>query len=123
MFKLLNIIIQIALLFCLYFIGVWIQTFFGLFIPGSVIGLILLFILLVTGLFKAQWVEAGSTFMVSHLVLFFIPATVGLLHYYYLFTGMGVWLILITVISTLLVMVSSGLVSEWLAHKKGLNHE
>lgn len=102
----------------MYFIGMWIQQYFGLFIPGSVIGLILMFILLSTGILHANWIEAGARFMISHLVLFFIPATVGLLNYYHLFAGKGVLLVFIVIISTLLVMVSSGVITEWIAKRK-----
>lgn len=116
--KTMKVIIQIALLFCMYFIGMWIQQYFGLFIPGSVIGLILMFILLSTGILHANWIEAGARFMISHLVLFFIPATVGLLNYYHLFAGKGVLLVFIVIISTLLVMVSSGVITEWIAKRK-----
>ncbi len=113
-----KLIIQIAILFGLYYIGTWIQQYFNLFIPGSVIGLILMFLLLTTGICKASWIEKGARFMITHLVLFFIPATVGLLNYYYLFKGNGILLILITFFSTLLVMIASGKTSQMLAKRR-----
>ncbi|MEI3604378.1 CidA/LrgA family protein [Pseudogracilibacillus sp. SE30717A] len=116
-----KLIIQIALLFGLYYIGTWIQQYFNLFIPGSVIGLILMFILLTTGLLKANWIEKGARFMITHLVLFFIPATVGLLNYYYLFKGKGILLIVITFVSTIIVMISSGKTSQMLAKRRDVS--
>lgn len=121
--KIVKIIIQIALLFCMYYIGVSIQQYFGLFIPGSVIGLVFMFILLTTGIFKVKWIEEGAKFMITHLVLFFIPATVGFLNYYHLFAGKGVLLIVITIVSTFLVMLISGFVSELIAKRKGFINE
>ena len=53
--------------------------------------------------------------MIKHLVLFFIPATVGILNYYTLFKGKGLLLFIITIVSTLLVMIISGLVSQKIA--------
>lgn len=103
----------------MYFIGTWIQQAFSLFIPGSVIGLVLMFILLSTGILRAQWIESGARFMMNHLVLFFIPATVGLLNYYHLFAGKGIFLVIITMVSTFIVMVASGLISESFAKRKG----
>ncbi|MBO1002221.1 CidA/LrgA family protein [Pseudogracilibacillus auburnensis] len=123
MLKIVKVIIQIGLLFCMYFIGTWIQQAFSLFIPGSVIGLVLMFILLSTGILRAQWIESGARFMMNHLVLFFIPATVGLLNYYHLFAGKGIFLVIITMVSTFIVMVASGLISESFAKRKDLNNE
>lgn len=119
--KAVKIIIQIALLFCMYYIGTWIQQYFGLFIPGSVIGLILMFILLLTGIVRTTWIEDGARFMMNHLVLFFIPTTVGILDYYYLFVGKGIFLVLITMVSTFFVMACSGFVSEAIAKRKGFD--
>lgn len=110
-------------LFCFYFIGVGIQQYFNLFIPGSVIGLILLFILLMTGIVRVNWIEAGAGFMITHLVLFFIPATVGILNYYHLFAGKGILLVFITMVSTFFVMASSGFISEKIAKRKGVKYE
>ncbi len=123
MLRLWKLLYQIAILFGFNFIGEWIQDFFGLFIPGSVIGLILLFIVLSTGLFPSRFIEVGAGFMMKHLVLFFIPATVGILNFYHLFVGKGLLLIVVTMISSLLVMLSSGFTSQFLAKAKEISHE
>lgn len=112
------IIIHIMILYVFNLIGVWIKEFFSLSVPGSVIGLLLLFILLMTNIIKVEWIEAGAQFFVSNLVFFFIPATVGIIDYFDLFKGRGILLILIALISTILVMTSSGLVSQFLAKEK-----
>ncbi len=115
--KLLVTLVQIILLFLVYEVGVLIQEYFGLFIPGSVIGLILMFLLLTTDLLKVNWVEEGAKWMNKHLVLFFIPATVGIMNHYELFAGKGIFLIVIVLFSTILVMATAGLVSQWLVRK------
>ena len=118
MLRFLTLIVQIAILFIVYYIGTWIQQLLQLSIPGSVIGLILMFILLVTGIFPLRLIEQGASFMIKHLVLFFIPATVGILNYYTLFKGKGLLLFIITIVSTLLVMIISGLVSQAIARAR-----
>jgi holin-like protein len=117
--KVLSVIIQIALLFIVYEIGVFVQNLFGLFVPGSVIGLVLMFVLLTTGVLHVRFIEEGARFMIRHLVLFFIPATVGIMSHYELFAGKGVLLFFITILSTCIVMAGSGLVSQ-LLQKKGV---
>lgn len=119
----LRIIYQIAILFGVYYIGNWIQDLLGLFIPGSVIGLILMFILLSTGVLHPKFIQHGSSYMVKHLVLFFIPTTVGVLNFYQLFIGKGILLIVITIISSLFVMISAGYTSQFLARGKEQAHE
>lgn len=121
--KQLKVVLQILILFAVYEIGVMIQQFLHLFIPGSVIGLILMFILLTTGLLPLRFIEVGSMFMNKHLVLFFIPATVGIMNHYELFVGKGILLIFIIMLSTLCVMASAGLISQALARKGEENHE
>lgn len=123
MINLLRIIYQIAILFGVYYIGNWIQDLLGLFIPGSVIGLILMFILLSTGIVNPKFIQYGSSYMVKHLVLFFIPTTVGVLNFYQLFIGKGILLIVITIISSLLVMISAGYTSQFLAKGKEQAYE
>lgn len=111
------IAIQAILLYGIYWVGTFLEQVLHLPIPGSVIGMILLFILLVTNRIKPVWIQEGSTFFISHLTLFFIPATVGIINYLELFAGKGFLLVLITIGSTLLVMVSSSAFSQWLIRK------
>src|SRR5699024_8281227 len=112
-------IAQIGLLFIVYYAGVWIQQFFNLIIPSSVIGLVLMYILLTTNIIKVAWIKEGAGFLMKHLALFFIPATVGFLNYYDVFLGKGIWLFITTIISTVLVIVTAGRVSEFIARKRG----
>jgi len=116
--KYIQIIIQILFLFVLFWIGEWIREIFHLMIPGSVIGLVLLFILLISGVIKEKYIRSGANFMMKHLVLFFVPATVGIMDYIDLFKGKGVFLIVITIVSTILVMAVSGFVSQKMQQQK-----
>ncbi len=67
-----------------------------------------------------KWIEKGAKFFVAHLTLFFIPATVGILNYFDVFSGKGFLLIIIVLISTVLVMGGSGLISQWMIRRKEL---
>lgn len=116
--KLVAIVLQIMLLFFISLVGSWIQQFFDLSIPGSVIGLILLFTLLYFNIIPEKWIAHGARFMTKHLILFFIPATVGIMNYYQLFSGKGLIVIVITMVSTLMVLVLAGFTSEKLAERR-----
>ncbi|MBD1380187.1 CidA/LrgA family protein [Metabacillus arenae] len=108
---------QLGLLFGFYWLGVTIQNILMLPIPGSILGMILLFCLLHVKWFRKEWIEGGSKFLVKHLALLFIPATVGLMDYLSLFKGNGIITIFIVLFSTGLVMVSTALISNWLTGK------
>lgn len=123
MLKLIKIIMHIIILYGIYLIGNWIQVALNLFIPGSVIGMVLLFIFLMTNIIKVTWIEEGSKLIINHLTLFFIPATVGVMNYFELFKGNGFLLVLIALLSTALVMALSGVVSQWLMRRKEVPHD
>ncbi|WP_088076626.1 MULTISPECIES: CidA/LrgA family protein [Bacillaceae] len=111
----LRVICHIAILYIFYYIGIVIQSFLNLPIPGSVIGMLLFFTALTTNLIKPAWVKDGAHFLIKYLPLFFIPATVGMMNYFDLFFGKGFLLILIVLFSTLLVMIIAGRLSQRLA--------
>lgn len=46
--------------------------------PGSVLGMLVLFVLLSTGLLKLEQIQDVANFLLSNMTLFFIPAAVGL---------------------------------------------
>lgn len=114
---------QIGLLYIIYLVGSWIQHTFSLPIPGSIIGMAILFILLMTNGINAKWIQDGSSWMMKHLVLFFIPATVGIIGYFSFFSGKGSLMVLIVLFSTALVLVISGLVGQWIVQRKELNND
>lgn len=121
--KVLKIIVHVALLYGMLLTGNWIQEFFRLAIPGSVIGMLLLFVLLKFNIIKIDWIKEGTQFILNHLTLFFIPVTIGFINYLDLFSGRGILLLLTAVGSTALVMGISGVISQWLANRKETQHE
>jgi holin-like protein len=116
--KIIQIIFQIVILTCFYLAGITIQHYFSLSIPGSMIGMLLLFLALVTKMIPVRFIETGSAFLLKHLPLLFLPVTVGILQFLGLFAGKGILLILITLISTIMVMVFSGLIGQRLVRRK-----
>ncbi|PJG57905.1 CidA/LrgA family protein [Aeromonas cavernicola] len=46
--------------------------------PGSIIGMLLLFVLLSLQLIKLQWVERGAGLLLRHMGVLFVPVAVGL---------------------------------------------
>lgn len=107
-----SIIAQVLLLFGFTWLGKWVSLFFHLPVPGSLIGLALLFICLYTGLIRLQWVEAGATLLFSQMILFFVPSLVGMMQYPWLLGIKGLLVLVVVVSGCALVMISTGVVAE-----------
>ncbi|WP_179194722.1 CidA/LrgA family protein [Bacillus sp. EAC] len=119
--KFVQLIIQISFLYLLLFIGNLIQQKFDLIIPGSIIGMLILFCLLYLPFFKEKWVRYGSNFLNKHLTLLFIPATVGIIQYSSLLNIHGFISIIIVLISTMLVFIFSVIISSYLSSRSSKN--
>lgn len=61
--------------------------------------------------------------LLAFLPLFFIPATVGIVDYFDVFTGKGVLLIVVLILSTILTMAGSGLTSQYLSRRSEAGKE
>lgn len=113
--KIIKFISQIAILDAFYYMGTLLQMLTKAPVPGSIFGLLLLFLALKLRLLPHLWVESGARFMQKFLPLFLVPATVGAMNYFDVFTAGGQWLILIVVASTLLTIIIPGLTSQLLS--------
>ncbi len=110
---------QMLFLYLIYAISEWIVEWLHLPIPGSVFGMILLFVLLATGVLKDKYIEKATTFLNKHLAFFFIPFAVGLMNYGHLIKTSGIELLVMIVASTLIGLIVTSGVSQGLSRKAG----
>ncbi len=115
--------LQLSILYGIYLIGMAIQSFFDLSIPGSIIGMLLLLFLLQIKVVKEKWLSLGTQFLLSRLPLLFLPATVGLMNYFPLFKGKGLLSVVIVLVSTFLVMIISARVADFISTKNDTNKD
>lgn len=116
--KYVKIIFQFLFICLFYKVGIFIQQTFQLSIPGSIIGMLLLFLLLMTKVIKLEWVEAGGHVILRYLPMLFLPATIGIINYPFLLSFYGFKLLFIVVISSILVFLISGKTAQILAEKR-----
>lgn len=83
-------------------------------IPGSVAGLILLLLALCLGLVKLRWVERTARLFLRHMVLLFVPVTVGLMDAGPLLQQSGAALAVSLIVCLLVVLIVTGLLARWL---------
>jgi len=87
-------------------------------VPGSILGIIVLFLLLESGVVKLEWIEVGANWLLAELLLFFSPAAVGVMKYFSMLESDGVRILLVVIFSTVVVMASSGLTAARIAKHK-----
>lgn len=88
-------------------------------IPGSILGIVVVFILLETKILRLEWIELGANWLLAELLLFFIPAAVGVMKYFPMLETEGLQILAVVLFSTVIVMVSSGLTAGFISSRKG----
>lgn len=118
MTSILKAILQILLLSIFSFAGNCIIKYFHLSIPGSILSFFLVLFLFQLKILHLQWLETGANYLISELILFFIPSTVGIVKYEYLLRLEGLQFECIIILSTATVMLCVGFLAEHLAKYK-----
>ncbi len=109
--------IFIILLFLgLGYLGSWA---IGGFLPGSVIGMVLLFLALKFRLVKADDVRPVADFLTKNMTLFFLPASIGIIEQWGLIKMNFVTWMVILVVSTFCVLISVCLTQDWMMAVSG----
>ena len=76
-----KILLQVALVFGIYWVSQGIEAVLPVAFPASVISLLLLLVLLLTGIVKMDHVREKSDFLLGNLGFFFIPVSVSIINY------------------------------------------
>jgi holin-like protein len=99
---------QAGIIIGICFLGELLHRLFKLPIPGNVLGMVLLFISLCSGVIKLEMVEDVSNFLLDHLAFFFIPAGVGVIACLNILKGRWLAILGICVITTIVIMITTG---------------
>ena len=110
--------VQIILLWVIFALANSVVARLGLRIPGSIVGLALLFVLLSAGIVKERWVSGATTLLTRHLAFFFIPITVGLMGLTDVFIANGAAIVITLVVSAVLGICVAGFSSQALAARR-----
>lgn len=122
-----KILRQLALILAIWAVGEYISSFLSniIIIPGSIIGMIILFALLKSKIIKVESIEELSNFFLDNMAIFFVPAGVSLINSLDLISSNIIVLAATIVISTTLVMIITAMVVEKMIEiksKKGQEH-
>lgn len=109
-----KILKQLSIILSIWALGEYISSLISsiIIIPGSIMGMLLLFMFLKTKIIKLEKIEDISDFFLKNIGIFFIPPGVGLIASWGIIKQNGLVLILTTVISTIAVIATTGIVVD-----------
>lgn len=103
-----------CILAVLYLAGELLSKGLGLFLPGSLLGMLLLALLLFSGKLSLASVEKTADDLVQHLILLFVPSSVGIMVYAKGISGIAGKIVLTVMLSTVIVLVVTGKTADWI---------
>ena len=95
-----KIIRQIGIIFTVCWLSILVEKILPFAFPASVIGMILLFICLLTGVLKIEHIQEKADFLLENMAFFFVPAGVSIINYFDVLESTWIQLVVICVIST-----------------------
>lgn len=104
---------------CLY-IGNTISVLLPLVIPGSVIGMLILFVLLSMQILPYSWVKPGCSLLIRYMALLFVPIGVGVMNYYDQLHAQFGPLVVSCAVSTLIVLLVVAFSSHYVHRERSV---
>ncbi len=101
-------LIGVAILLSMQLLGTLVSQLLIPIIPGSVIGMIMLFISLQCGLVKERYLESLVRVLMKNMTLFFLPSAVGIITILPLVGDNILAIALSVILSTILVLLCVG---------------
>ena len=109
---------QIAIILVVSFLGEFLNWLLPFPSPGSIYGMVILFVALMTGVIRLSSVKNVGDFLIDILPLLFIPPTVGLLDVWPVMQNFLGAIIVISIVSTIIVAVVSGHITQYFLRRK-----
>lgn len=109
---------QLLIIWLIYICSQYIVSFLHLPIPGSVLGMLLLYFALSKNIITLGLIEKGAIFLTKHLTFLFLPFVVGLMSYGDLIKTSGIQLFVMIAASTIIGMIVTGAVSQFLSGRE-----
>ena len=109
---------QLLTILFVSFLGELLNYFIPLPIPGSIYGMILMFILLCIGVIKLHHIKEVSKFLIDIMPMLFISSAVGIIAQVNKLKSIWFQVIIITIVTTLITMIVTGITSQAIIRAK-----
>ncbi len=114
---------QFGIIIIISFLGEILNNLLPLPVPASVYGFVILFLCLMMGVVKIDDVKDTGKLLVEIMPVMFIPAAVGLVTSYSVLKPILLEVAVILIVTTVIVMVVSGKVTQFIIRKGGKGNE
>ncbi|MCK3657553.1 hypothetical protein A4G18_02175 [Pasteurellaceae bacterium Pebbles2] len=112
--KIIDLTRALLILYAFYYAGELLAHLVPFGIPGSIFGLLLLFLGLTTQIIRVKWIFYGTNLFIRYMGVLFIPASVGIIKYSDLLLSQAKALLIPNLISSLLTLVIFGVLADYL---------
>ena len=109
---------QLTIIFAVTAVGEALKYILPFPIPASIYGLVLMLVLLMTKIIKLDQVKETGEFLIEIMTLMFITPSAGLMVPWEQFKQRLIPLVVISLVSTVVVMVSTGKMSDFLLSRE-----
>lgn len=106
-----------ALLYLCLIIGNLLSAILPFAVPGSIIGMLILFTLLALQIVPANWAKPSCSLLLKNMTLLFVPIGIGIMNYYSQLSQQLVPILVSCFMSTLVVMLVVAFSSNYI-HKE-----
>ena len=109
---------SLVILYIMLLLGNLISQYVPVGIPGSIWGLLILFIGLTTRVIRLEWIYLGSSLLIRYMAVLFVPVSVGIIKY-------SQWKILLipNILSTFLTLFIIAFWGNYLFYKQSFTHK
>ncbi|MEI7065419.1 CidA/LrgA family protein [Dickeya chrysanthemi] len=101
-----------AVIYLCLFIGNAISARLPITIPGSILGMLVLFALLASQILPSHWVKPGCRLLIRYMALLFVPIGVGVMNYYGVLREQFAPIVVSCLVSTFVVMIVVGYTTQ-----------
>ncbi len=113
-----KIVLELFIILIFTLLGELIASILPFSFPGSVIGLLLLFVALMTKIVKVDQIKDVSKWLQKNMAFLFVPLCVGIMQYFDIIKVSWFEILLILVVSTIITLITTAVIAE-----KGVKHE
>ncbi|THA02187.1 CidA/LrgA family protein [Rodentibacter pneumotropicus] len=123
LYKLFLLVRSLLILYIMLYLGNQIAYFIPVGVPGSIWGLLLLFVGLTTKIIPLEWIYLGASLLIRYMAVLFVPVSVGIIKYSDLLWEQMNILIIPNVVSTCVTLVFIGIVANMMFEHQSFRHK
>ena len=114
---------SLIILYIMLLLGNLISHYIPVGIPGSIWGLLLLFLGLTTHVIHLEWIYFGSSLLIRYMAVLFVPVSVGIIKYSDLLIEQINILLVPNIVSTCVTLLVIGFLGHYLYQMQSFTHK